>query len=72
MVTSIECVTGMVTVIDVSNSYIGQQERWWFEILATRGSDVGCDLLPALFDQPMLENFNQGFAIRQGELLRGV
>jgi predicted dehydrogenase len=38
MIASVECVTGMVTVIDVSNSYIGQEERWWFEILATRGS----------------------------------
>jgi predicted dehydrogenase len=38
MVASVECTTGMVTVIDVSNTYIGQEERWWFEILATRGS----------------------------------
>jgi predicted dehydrogenase len=38
MIAAIECATGMVTVVDVSNSYIGQEERWWFEILATRGS----------------------------------
>ena len=38
MVASVECTTGMVTVVDVSNTYIGQEERWWFEILATRGS----------------------------------
>lgn len=38
MIGTVECAGGMVTVIDVSNSYIGQQERWWFEILATRGS----------------------------------
>jgi predicted dehydrogenase len=38
MLATIECATGMVTVIDVSDSYIGQEERWWFEILATRGS----------------------------------
>lgn len=37
MVATIEC-AGMVTVVDVSNCYIGQEERWWFEILATRGS----------------------------------
>jgi predicted dehydrogenase len=30
--------SGMVTVIDVMNSYVGQEERWWFELLATRGS----------------------------------
>lgn len=35
---TMNCVGGMVTVIDVSNTYIGQDERWWFEILATRGS----------------------------------
>jgi predicted dehydrogenase len=38
MVVAVECATGMVTVVDVSNSYIGQEERWWFEMLATRGS----------------------------------
>lgn len=38
MVASVECTNGMVTVIDVSNRYIGQEERWWFEVLATRGS----------------------------------
>ena len=32
------CVSGMVTVIDVMDSYVGQEERWWFEILAQRGS----------------------------------
>lgn len=35
---TLECASGMVTVIDVSNGYVGQSERWWFEILATRGS----------------------------------
>jgi predicted dehydrogenase len=35
---SLTCASGMVTVIDVMDSYVGQSERWWFEILATRGS----------------------------------
>jgi predicted dehydrogenase len=35
---SITCASGMVTVIDVMDSYVGQEERWWFEILAQRGS----------------------------------
>jgi predicted dehydrogenase len=38
MVAAVQCAGGMVTVVDVSNTYIGQDERWWFEILATRGS----------------------------------
>ena len=38
MIATIESASGMVTVIDVSDAYIGQEERWWFEILATRGS----------------------------------
>jgi predicted dehydrogenase len=38
MFVSLTCASGMVTVIDVMNSYVGQDERWWFEILATRGS----------------------------------
>ncbi|HET9425973.1 MAG TPA: Gfo/Idh/MocA family oxidoreductase [Gemmatimonadaceae bacterium] len=32
------CASGMVTVIDVTHCYVGQEERWWFEVLATRGS----------------------------------
>jgi predicted dehydrogenase len=32
------CAAGMVTVIDVTHCYVGQEERWWFEVLATRGS----------------------------------
>jgi predicted dehydrogenase len=35
---TLTCASGMVTVIDVVNSYVGQDERWWFEVLATRGS----------------------------------
>src|SRR3954468_7986603 len=35
---TLTCASGMVTVVDVMDSYIGQEERWWFEVLATRGS----------------------------------
>ena len=38
MQVSITCASGMVTVIDVTNAYVGQEERWWFEVLAQRGS----------------------------------
>jgi predicted dehydrogenase len=35
---TLTCASGMVTVIDVTDAYVGQDERWWFEVLATRGS----------------------------------
>src|SRR3954468_10085699 len=35
---TLTCASGMVTIVDVMNSYVGQDERWWFEVLATRGS----------------------------------
>ena len=35
---TLTCASGMVTVIDVMDTYVGQEERWWFEVLATRGS----------------------------------
>ena len=35
---TLTCASGMVTVIDVVDSYVGQEERWWFEVLAARGS----------------------------------
>ena len=38
MQVSLTCASGMVTIIDVVNAYVGQEERWWFEVLATRGS----------------------------------
>jgi predicted dehydrogenase len=38
MQVSLTCASGMVTVIDVTNAYVGQEERWWFEVLAQRGS----------------------------------
>jgi predicted dehydrogenase len=35
---TLTCASGMVTVVDVMDTYVGQEERWWFEVLATRGS----------------------------------
>jgi predicted dehydrogenase len=34
----LECVGGLSFVFDVSAAYVGEDERWWFEVLATRGS----------------------------------
>jgi predicted dehydrogenase len=38
MVVALECEGGQQFVFDVSSAYIGEEERWWFEVLATRGS----------------------------------
>ncbi|HEX3866132.1 MAG TPA: Gfo/Idh/MocA family oxidoreductase [Gemmatimonadaceae bacterium] len=38
MTVQLECAGGMSCVIDVSSCYIGEQERWWFEVLSARGS----------------------------------
>ena len=38
MVVRLECGAGIGFVFDVSSSYVGEEERWWFEVLATRGS----------------------------------
>ncbi len=38
MVAHIHFSNGLAFLFDVSNSYVGQEERWWFEVLATRGS----------------------------------
>ena len=38
MVVQLECGEGIGFVFDVSSAYIGEEERWWFEVLATRGS----------------------------------
>ena len=34
----LECDNGLVLNIDVSWSYVGDEDRWWFEVHATRGS----------------------------------
>jgi predicted dehydrogenase len=38
MVVQLECASGASFLFDVSSSYVGEEERWWFEVLATRGS----------------------------------
>lgn len=38
MVVQLECAGGASFLFDVSSAYVGEQERWWFEVLATRGS----------------------------------
>lgn len=34
----LECERGLVIAFDVSSSYVGDEERWWFEVHAQRGS----------------------------------
>ena len=29
---------GIALLFDVSSAYVGEEERWWFEVLGTRGS----------------------------------
>lgn len=38
MLVQLECAGGPTVAIDVTWSYVGQEERWWFDVLATRGS----------------------------------
>jgi predicted dehydrogenase len=38
MVVHLECAAGMSFLFDVSSAYVGEAERWWFEVLANRGS----------------------------------
>lgn len=38
MLVHLECESGMSLAIDVMWNYVGEEERWWFEALATRGS----------------------------------
>lgn len=38
MAVHLECAGGASFLFDVSTAYIGGEERWWFEVLATRGS----------------------------------
>jgi predicted dehydrogenase len=38
MLVHLECERGMSFSIDVSWAYVGQEERWWFEVISTRGS----------------------------------
>jgi len=38
MFVHLKCVSGVSFSFDVSGSYVGAEERWWFETLSTRGS----------------------------------
>jgi len=38
MAVQLECAGGISFLFDVSSAYVGEEERWWFEVLATRGS----------------------------------
>ena len=38
MLVNLECANGLSLSIDVSWAYVGQEERWWFEVISTRGS----------------------------------
>jgi predicted dehydrogenase len=38
MLVQLECASGATFNFDVSASYVGEEERWWFETLSTRGS----------------------------------
>ena len=38
MIVGVEFAGGMTMTLDLSWSYVGQEERWWFEVLASRGS----------------------------------
>jgi predicted dehydrogenase len=38
MIVLLECAQGKTFAFDVSWAYVGTEERWWFDVLATRGS----------------------------------
>jgi predicted dehydrogenase len=38
MLVQITFANGLVFACDVASDYVGQDERWWFEVIATRGS----------------------------------
>jgi predicted dehydrogenase len=38
MIVQLRCSNGAVLSFDISGSYVGEEERWWFETLSTRGS----------------------------------
>ena len=38
MLVQLGCASGVVFNCDVSGAYVGEEERWWFETLSTRGS----------------------------------
>ncbi|HUF25382.1 MAG TPA: Gfo/Idh/MocA family oxidoreductase [Gemmatimonadaceae bacterium] len=38
MLVHLECAGGQTLSLDVTWSYVGEEERWWFEVLSARGS----------------------------------
>ncbi len=38
MLAHLECAGGKTFVFDINWSYVGDEDRWWFEVLASRGS----------------------------------
>jgi len=38
LLAQLECAAGIAFLFDVSSAYVGEEERWWFEVLGTRGS----------------------------------
>jgi predicted dehydrogenase len=38
MLVQLKCESGVAFNFDVSGAYVGEEERWWFETLSTRGS----------------------------------
>lgn len=38
MLVHVECAGGINYSFDISWAYVGQEERWWFEVLSSRGS----------------------------------
>jgi predicted dehydrogenase len=38
MLVHLECAGGLTCTFDVNWSYVGQEDRWWFEVLSSRGS----------------------------------
>jgi predicted dehydrogenase len=38
MIVLLECAQGKTFAFDVTWGYVGTEERWWFDVLATRGS----------------------------------
>jgi predicted dehydrogenase len=38
MLVHLECAGGLTIAVDVTWGYVGESERWWFEVLSSRGS----------------------------------
>ncbi|HET7459167.1 MAG TPA: Gfo/Idh/MocA family oxidoreductase [Gemmatimonadaceae bacterium] len=38
MLVHLECAGGITFAFDITRAYVGDEERWWFEVLSSRGS----------------------------------